>query len=415
MRISSLQIYTQGVEAFNTQRIKIAVLQEQISSGTRLTKPSDDPAASARVLELDQTVSVNQQYNINITLAENRLRIEDTTLSALENTYFRMKELAIQAGSGINSENSLNSIKSEIKELSKELISLGNTRDNSGNYLFAGTSNAGLPFTKEITGSTEYVAYNGDQNFRSYQISETRQIKGDDNGSDIFLAIPSRYGVNEAAAAGNNGSMAPAMVVDSETFNPITPAVPDLSFTALGPYTLTFNAAGTSYSVTDAANNPALDSQGVAVTNIPYVDSDPIEFAGIKTSVTGVPAGDVYTVSQGQYRSIFETVEVFIDTLGDADSTERSADLGSVMNDLDAFFEKLLDVRTSVGGRMNGLTSQRNDNEAYIVSIQTTLSTLRDTDLAAAISQLTIEQTTLDAAQAVFSRITGSSLFDYLR
>jgi len=413
MRISSLQVFNQGVEAFNRQQTKIAILQEQISTGNRLTKPSDDPAASARVLELEQTVSVNKQYNINITLAENRLRLEDTTLKALENTYFRMKELAIQAGNGINSSGALNSIKAEIKERFSELLSISNTRDNSGNYLFAGTSNAGLPFTKAITGSTEHVVYNGDQNFRSYQISETRQIKGDDNGKDLFLAVPSKYGVNESAAAGNNGAMSPAMVVDSEAFNPIV--ADPASFVALGPFTITFDAAGTTYSVTDSAANPALDAQGNPVTNIPYVDSAPIEFAGIRTSVTGSPTGDVYTVSQGQYRSIFETVEAFIDTLGDNDTTERSADLGSVMNDLDQFFENVLDVRTSVGGRMNGLTSQRDDNEAYIVSIQTTLASIRDTDLASAISQLTIEQTTLDAAQAVFSRITGSSLFDYLR
>lgn len=413
MRISSLQFFNQGVQAFNAQQVKIGILQQQISTGNRLTKPSDDPAASARVLELEQTVSVNQQYNLNITLAENRLRLGDTTLNAIENTYFRMKELAIQAGNGIYSSGALGSIKAEIKERFSELLFLSNTRDNSGNYLFAGTSNQGAPFTKTITGSTEHIVYNGDQNFRSYQISETRQIKGDDNGSDLFLRVQSDLGVNESAALANNGTMSPAMVINSEAFNPVVPNA--ASFVAKGPFTITFNAAGTTYSVTDSLANPVLDSQGNPVTNIPYVDSAPIEFEGIRTSVTGTPTGDIYTVSQGQYRSIFETVEAFIDTLDDGDSTERSADLGTIMNDLDNFFEQVLDVRTSVGGRMNGLTSQRDDNSAYIVSIQTTLASLRDTDLAAAISQLTIEQTTLDAAQAVFSRITGSTLFDYLR
>lgn len=419
MRISSVQIFSQGLRAFNTQQEKISILQQQISTGNRLTKPSDDPAAAARTLELEQTVSVNEQYNINITLAENRLRLEDTTLNALENTYFRMKELAVQAGNGINSSGALNSIKAEIKERFSELLFLSNTRDNSGNHLFAGTSNQGEPFTKTITGSTEHVVYNGDQNFRSYQISETRQIKGDDNGSDLFLKIGSPFAVNETSAAGNNGNIAPTMVIDTVAFDPVTvdSSLPAnaASFVALEPFSITFNAAGNAYSVTDKNGAAVNDAQGNALTAIPYVDSAPIEFAGIRTSVTGTPSGDTYTVSQGQYRSIFETVEAFIDTLGDSDSTERAADLGTIMNDLDSFFEHVLDVRTSVGGRMNALTSQRDDNEAYIVSIKTTLASIRDTDLASAISQLTIEQTTLDAAQAVFSRITGSSLFDYLR
>lgn len=419
MRISSLQLYNQGIQAFNTQQSKISILQEQISTGNRLTKPSDDPAAAARVLELEQTVSVNEQYNLNITLAENRLRLQDTTLNSIENTYYRMKELAVQAGNGINASGALESIKSEIKERFSELLFLANTRDNSGNYLFAGTSNAGEPFTQTVTGSTEHVVYNGDQNYRSYQISETRQIRGDNNGSDLFLQVASPFAVNETSLATNNGNIAPAMVIDTMAFDPVAVdpgnSTDPASFDALEPFTITFNAAGTTYSVTDSASNPVLDSAGSPITNIAYVDSAPIEFAGIRTSVTGTPSSDVYTISQGQYRSVFETVDAFVDTLGDTDSTERANDLGTIMSDLDTFFEHVLDVRTSVGGRMNALESQRDDNEAYIVSIQTTLSSLRDTDLAEAISQLSIEQTTLDAAQAVFSRITGSSLFDYLR
>ncbi|MBT4075569.1 MAG: hypothetical protein HOE78_03210 [Gammaproteobacteria bacterium] len=97
MRISSVQIFQQGIEAFGKQQSKLSDLQQQISSGVRLTKPSDDPAGSSRVLELEQTVSQLDQYNVNISLAENRLKLEETTLSAVENSFFRIKELIIQA------------------------------------------------------------------------------------------------------------------------------------------------------------------------------------------------------------------------------------------------------------------------------------------------------------------------------
>ena len=73
MRISTRQIYTQGVEAFQQQQQKLAKLQEQISTGVRLSKPSDDPAAAAKVLELEESVSVNLQYQSNINLAEQRI------------------------------------------------------------------------------------------------------------------------------------------------------------------------------------------------------------------------------------------------------------------------------------------------------------------------------------------------------
>jgi flagellar hook-associated protein 3 FlgL len=82
---------------------------------------------------------------------------------------------------------------------------------------------------------------------------------------------------------------------------------------------------------------------------------------------------------------------------------------------LDTFLDHTLDLRTSVGGRMNNIESQRESNESNILATETKISGLRDTDLAEAISQLTLEQATLDAAQAVFARITSSSLFNYLR
>ena len=95
--------------------------------------------------------------------------------------------------------------------------------------------------------------------------------------------------------------------------------------------------------------------------------------------------------------------------------TVRAANIGQSLADLDAAFEASLNARTQVGSRLNTLDSQRDGNAAQILQTRSTLSTLRDTDLAEAISQLTLEQTILDAAQAVFARITSSSLFNFLK
>ena len=97
MRISTRQIYTQGIEAFQQQQQKLARLQEQISTGVRLSKPSDDPAAAAKILELEQSVSLNLQYQSNINLAEQRLSQQDAVLAGYDNLLIRVRELAIQA------------------------------------------------------------------------------------------------------------------------------------------------------------------------------------------------------------------------------------------------------------------------------------------------------------------------------
>ena len=153
------------------------------------------------------------------------------------------------------------------------------------------------------------------------------------------------------------------------------------------------------------------------VTGAAYIDSADIVFQGIRTSITGAPAaGDVFTISQGQYKDIFESVQTLVDTMNSgANPTQRNANIGEFLDDLDTFLNRVLEVRTSVGARMNALDSQRESNGASILVSQKALSELRDTDLAEAISQLTLEQTTLDAAHAVFARITSSSLFNFLR
>ena len=124
---------------------------------------------------------------------------------------------------------------------------------------------------------------------------------------------------------------------------------------------------------------------------------------GCARRITGAPAaGDVFTVSQGQYRDIFETVRGAAQNLdGSSTAVQRDANTQVILDDLEVFLDRVLEIRTSIGGRLNALEAQQDTNEATIVATQKSLSALRDTDLAEAISQLSLEQTTLDAAQAV--------------
>ncbi len=399
MRVSTAQIYRQGIEAFGQQQAKLAKLQQQVSTGIKLTKPSDDPAASSRALELQESISLNRQYQVNITLADNRLSLEESTLVGVENMIFRLKELAIQANNAALDQTSMKAIALEIDERTEELLSLANTRDGNGDYLFAGYQSGVEPFTQTINGSINHVVYNGDQGQRSLQISESRQVAVDNPGSELFIQLNSSTALNERTALANTGTgvLAPAHVFDGSVYVP-------------GPYEIRFTAPGV-YDVFDVTNNVNI------VTGAAYTDSANIDFQGIRTSITGAPAtGDVFTVEQGQYKNFFESLSTLTETLrSPVSNAQKQSNFSEFMTDLDTFQTRVLDVRTSIGGRLNALDSQREINEATIEVTQATLSSIRDTDLAEAISQLTLEQTTLDAAQAVFSRITSSSLFNFMR
>lgn len=399
MRISTRQIYTQGIEAFQQQQQKLAKLQQQISSGVRLNKPSDDPAAASRVLELEQNVSANLQYQSNINLAEQRLGQQDGVMKTYADLLNRVRELAIQGNSGSLDRVSRNAIAVELDERLSELYSLANTTDANGDYLFAGYQNGSLPFTQATTGSIDHVSFNGDAGTRSIQISKVRQMEIDISGQSIFMEIPSAAALREIPAVANAGSgfIAPASVVDSSVYVP-------------GDYEIRFVAPGV-YDVFDVAGGVNI------VTGATYTDSQDINFQGVQTSITGVPAvGDVFTVSSGQYQDVFSMVSNLADTLRNAPTDAvRAANIAQSLGDLDAALDVSLNIRTTVGGKLNAIESQRDENEAQVLVTEKTLSSLRDTDLAEAISQLTLEQTTLEAAQAVFARITSSSLFNFLK
>jgi flagellar hook-associated protein 3 FlgL len=399
MRISTRQIYTQGIEAFQQQQQKLARLQQQISTGVRLNKPSDDPAAASRILELEQDVSLNLQYQANINLAEQRLGQQDGVMAAYANLLNRVRELAVQGNNAPLDQVSRNAIASELDQRLSELYSLANTTDANGDYLYAGFQNGSLPFTRATTGSIDHVSFNGDAGTRSIQISKVRQMEIDVPGREIFMQIPSATALREIPAVTNAGTgvIAPASVVDSSTYVP-------------GDYEIRFTAPGV-YDVFDVAGGVNI------VTGATYTDSQDINFQGIRTSITGAPAaGDVFTVGASQYQDVFSVVANLADTLRSAPTDAvRAANIGQSLVDLDAALEVSLNNRTTIGGKLNAIESQREENEAQVLVAESTLSSLRDTDLAEAISQLTLEQTTLEAAQAVFARITSSSLFNFLK
>ena len=399
MRISTRQIFTQGIEAFQQQQQKLARLQQQISTGVRLHKPSDDPSAAAKILELEQAVALNLQYRDNINLAEQRLAQQDTVLASYANLLNRVRELAVQGNNAPLDATARGAIANEIDQRLEELISLANTRDANGDFLFAGYQNTSAPFTAAVTGSRSYVSFNGDPGIRSIQISENRRLEVDIPGQEIFMQIGTPLALREFTAAGNTGSgvVAPASVVDATAY-------------VAGDYEIRFTAPGV-FDVFDVGLGANI------VTGAAYTDSQDIDFQGIRTSITGTPAaGDVFTVSAGQYQDVFATIASLAETLRSAPSDAvRDANIGQSLTDLDAALEQSLNARTRIGGRLNALDSQRDENDAQVLVTRSTLSMLRDTDLAEAISKLALEQTTLDAAQAVFARITSSSLFNFLK
>lgn len=397
MRISSRTVQLQWLADVYRRQAELARIQRQVSSGVRIQTAGDDPAGASQVVALQQGLDRLVNFGANGEAARRRLALEESALDRFGDALARVRELAVQAGGGVQTQETRRAIAAEMRELRAGMIDTANVQDGEGRYVFAGTEVRGQP----VTVVNGVATYSGDDGVRQQRISDTRTIREGDAGSEVFFAIRNGNGTFAVAAgAGNQGTA----FFQSATVTDTAAWVPDA-------YTLTFTAADT-YSVTD--------SLGTVVANGSWSPGETITFRGASISVAGQPVpGDSFAVTQSANRSVFTTVDRLIAALeGDSTSQQGRASFQNAFNDallgLDRAELHLGGVRSQVGARLAALEEQKSANDELAIQMRSTLSTVRDVNYPQAISDLETELTGLEAAQKVFAQTRSLSLFDLL-
>ena len=396
MRVSTRGAYLAGLQAIQRLQSALDYTQRQISSGRRILNPSDDPIASARAIEFSEAVSRLGQFDRNATIAANRLSQEEAALSSINDTLQRVRELALQGNNATQSNESRALIAVELREHLDHLVQLANQQDGNGSYLFAGN----LENTQPVTRMGSTYTYNGDQGQRLIQVGEGRQVADSDPGSAVFFRIRNGNGAFSAIAADTNtgsGVIGASSVTDPTQYDQDT-------------YTIRFDSP-TDYTIFDGA--------GSNIGTGTYASGDAIAFRGIEFSMTGDPAAnDVFTVAPSAFQSMFDTVDQLATALerpvtDDASRAALNNDMNFSILNIEQALGNILDVRTQVGARLAAIESQVDSNGGQALTLQTALAEIRDLDYAEAISRLSSEAATLEAAQATFVRTQQLSLFNY--
>jgi flagellar hook-associated protein 3 FlgL len=182
MRISTSYIQQQSVDTMLAKQTELAQTQQQVSTGERILKPSDDPVASVRLLGLERNISLTEQYQGNADAAENKLSVTDGVLSTAVDILQRIRELAVQSLNDTNDAGARSGIAAEIEQLNASLVSLANTTDANGEYLFSGYQSKTQAFDP-----TTY-AYGGDDGQRSLRVGSGYLVEISEPGSDIFIS-----------------------------------------------------------------------------------------------------------------------------------------------------------------------------------------------------------------------------------
>lgn len=405
MRISTQQLFNRGLEAIQDVTAQQQKTQLQLSTNKKILTPADDPVASTRILELNQELGLNSQFQRNVELAEGHLSLQDDLLGNVNSTMQKIRELMITAGNGALSKTDLSAISAEAKERLDQLAGLLNTQDASGEYLFSGFQGGTEPFQKNISGS--YV-YEGDEGKRFVQIEPNVRVATTQNGKEIFQDIKIDKNTFYTAANPNNkavpaASITTGQIIDQEAYDKFYPGDMVVKFTNSNEYTITDKATGR-----------------VLLPDTPYAPNSPIVMNGVQFEVVGSPvAGDSFFVESTEKQGLLTTVEKFVYALEHFQPTAEgrailSANLDSSISNLDSAETSVLESRSQIGARLNTIEATAEQLKDVEILTSEILSKLESIDYAETVSLLSVQQFILEAAYSSYSRITSLSLFDRL-
>ena len=406
MRLSSSQIYTTGLRGITNASNEVARTQEQIASGQRVLKPSDDPVASTRILEIESDLAISKQYQRNIDNVEGRLQRAEVQIDNVEGVIDRVRELVIQAGSGALTNQDRQQITVEINQRLEELVDLTNARDENGNYIFSGFKTD----TASFAAVGDNYAFQGDEGVRFEQVANGLNIASSESGKALFADIAT-VNNNVAVLAGVNNTsdvqVGRGLVVDQDVFDTVFPE----------DYAIIFNDTTSVAPVAPNYSVKRLSDGQLISTNVPFDLATPIIINGVEVTLSDIPnPTDTFLIESTSKENMLNTVQRIGASLASfTDPTERSAFIGDALNNLSNIQENLLSGRGRIGARLNTLESTRASQQSLDLISTGVLDELRGLDYAEAVSRLSFQSFILEAAQQSFVKVSSLSLFNFLR
>ncbi|MGY0616190.1 flagellar hook-associated protein FlgL [Vibrio sp. FJH11] len=394
-RISSFHNYQSVQNDLRRQENKVHHNQEQLASGKKLLKPSDDPLATHYIQNIGQQQDQLQQYLSSIVLVRNRLESHEVNIASAENFADESKRLSMEMINGAFSAEDRQAKKRELEEIANNFFNLVNVQDESGNYVFAGTKPQSQPFYQDKDGSVQYA---GDDYQRKMKVSGMLEMPMNDPGSKLFMDIPNPFGDYQPDYDLQNGSEL-----------------------LLGQATNTDSEDTASYRVTFVDMNNGkfgyqLERNGRVVDADEFSPKQGIEYNGLTVHVKGqITPGDSIGIEKRESFSIFDTFKQAMlwsdKSVSDASATAK---LHQMTEEFQAAFIHLNKARTDIGARLSTLDIQEQNHEDFNLSLAKAKSNFEDLDYSKAVIEFSENSRALQASQQAFGKTKDLTLFNYI-
>lgn len=189
IRVSQRLLIDRVLNNLGSQTQRLLRLQEQLSTQLRVNRPSDDPLAARRAINARDEISKNAQFLTNISSIAVNFTDTETSILNVNSQVIRVKELALQGVNNTNGPAQREQFAVEINQIIESVLQQTNNVSN-GRYIFGGTRTNNPPFvaTRNANNEVISVAYEGNDEKISAEVSDGVYVNVNETGQDVFLS-----------------------------------------------------------------------------------------------------------------------------------------------------------------------------------------------------------------------------------
>jgi len=396
MRIATANAYDAGIDSLVRRQGELAEMQDKMTSGKRVAKASDDPAAAARAERALASISRTETSQRAVEASKVAMTQTESALGSAGELMQHARELLVAAGNATYTDAERASIAGELRTLREQLFTIANQSDGAGSYLFGGQGATQKPFV-DAPGGVQFVSTGG-----QIRTEAGTALPLTTDGQAAWLSARTGNGVFVTSA----GAGVSAATIDSGR-------VSDPSALTGSSYSLQFSVAAgvTTYAVLK-------DGLPTAVTAAPYVSGQSIVVDGMTVAVSGAPAnGDQFGIAPSTpTQSVFGVLDRAIGGLQTAGRTSSQVAQATSDNlrDVDSVMGTLQTARAFAGEILNRIESETGRLDDQKLASQTEQSNAVDVDMVHAISEFQNKQSGYDAALKSYAMVQRLSLFQYV-
>jgi flagellar hook-associated protein 3 FlgL len=186
MQISTNLMFDRAIAQMGITQDRLSKTQTQLSTTKQIIKPSDAPDQAATITRLKSAIDRQNSYVATINSVKDKLSQQETASSNATDVLTRLKELTVQAANDTYSAVDRKSIDLEVRQLRDQLLSLANTQDVNGNFIFSGSRVGKQAFATDENGK---LVYQGDQTVSATGVGDQSAVDINRSGTNPFDKI----------------------------------------------------------------------------------------------------------------------------------------------------------------------------------------------------------------------------------